>query len=268
MEGRNILIYFSLKYKGDWEAIYNAIKEKEPIDEAEANDLLKGVKSSVITILDENYPDTLKQTYRPPFVLYYHGDISLLDCKYKSISVVGSRICSNEGIRNTYEIVGELAKELIIVSGLAMGIDSHAHMAALKAKGKTIAVLGCGINYVYPEENRDLYNEIKKKGLVLSEYPNSTLPNPKYFPIRNRIVAGLTNCVFVPEAKKLSGTSITVTLMCQNGGDVCACPTKRGKDSLCNYLIQNGACLVETVDDIYCEMNYKKHEPVFEEKIS
>lgn len=263
MTSRDILIGLAIKFKGDWEKIYNFVHTHEPFDEEELKSLIKRCNSKAITILDDAYPETLKTIYRPPFVLFYHGNINLLDCKFKSISVVGSRKCTYHGAMDTVELVKELSKHLIVISGMAMGIDSIAHWTALRNGGKTIAVLGSGINYVYPTFNSTLYNKIKNEGLIISEYPDDTPPTPKTFPIRNRIVAGLTNCVLVPEAKNNSGTSITVGLEISEGGYVCVCPDYRGNNSLCNHLIQSGARLVETVEDIYDEMNFKIPKPVF-----
>lgn len=267
MEARNILIYLSLIYEGDWDKIYDHISKKYEINEEEANEVLsRPLNSKVMTILDDNFPDSLKNCYKCPFVLFYHGDISLIDCKFTSIAVVGSRKCSNYGKENTIKFVHTLAKELTIISGMAYGIDSIAHQACLDVKGKTIAVLGSGINYIYPPDNEDLYLEIKKKGLILSEYPDKTTPHPGKFPIRNRIVASLTHTVFIPEGKINSGTQITATMVLSQGGNVCCIPTLIGKESLCNHLIQNGAALVECPEEVFEEMQYKPHEVIFKWK--
>ena len=268
MNSRETLIYFSLKYKGDWENIYNALSSKEEIDEKEAKKLLSTLTTKAITCLDDEYPETLKPISRPPFVLYYYGNIKLLDCKFKSIAVVGARKCTEYGLMCTDLIVKNLCKELTIISGLALGIDARAHECALINKGNTIAVLGSGINRLYPSDNEELYERIKKEGLVISEYPEYTEPTLKTFPARNRIVAGLTNVAFIPEAKKRSGSSITAGLVLDAGGYVCCCPDRVPEDSLCNFLIKYGARLVESADDIFDEIGYQKYEPVFKAKIS
>lgn len=272
MNSKEIITYLAVKYNGDWDQIYEYILShrsedgtiiREDLDEKEAKEMIRNIHSKVITILDDDYPDSLKTCTKPPFAIFYHGDIKLLDCKMKAVSVVGARVHSFYGERATREIVTDLAKEVTIVSGMAKGIDSIAHWAAINAGGKTIAVLGSGINYIYPTDNKDLYQEIKKNHLVVSEYPDKTPPTMKSFPARNRIIAGLTNCCFVPEAKNKSGTSITVSLMLRNFGYVCCVPTLIGRDSLCNTLISEGARLTETADDIFDEMGYQKHEPEF-----
>ena len=270
MKAREIIIYLSIKNNGNWVKTYNDIlnlknedDKNKIIDEEEAKKLLKNIHSKVLTILDEGFPDSLKTISRPPFCLFYHGDISLLDCKMNSIAVVGSRKYSEYGKNCTNNLVKDLAKELTIVSGMAIGIDSIAHNAALSVNGKTIAVLGSGINYVYPSENKDLYEIIKRKGLIISEYYDCTTPTAKSFPWRNRIVAGLTNCVLVPEGKINSGSQITASMVANNGGYVCCVPTRCGEESLCNLLIKQGACLVENSNDVYEEMGYQKHKPEF-----
>ena len=268
MKSRDTIIYFSLKYKGDWEKIFNALSTKEEVDEEEAKKLLTTLSTKTITILDDDYPETLKTIFRPPFVLYYYGNIKLLDCKFKSVAVVGARKCTEYGLNCTDLIVKDLCKELTIISGLALGIDARAHECALNNKGNTIAVLGSGINRLYPTENLELYERIKKEGLVISEYPEDTEPTTKSFPARNRIVAGLTNAAFIPEAKKHSGSSITATLILNAGGYVCCCPNRIPEDSLCNFLIKYGARLTETAEDVFDEICYKKYEPVFNTKIS
>lgn len=268
MESRKLLIYFALKYKGDWESIYEALKSKEEPEDEEVAALLKTMTSKAITFLDDEYPESLKSIYRPPFVLFYHGNINLLDCKMKSIAVVGARDCTTYGIECTCKLVKDLCKNLTIVSGLARGIDLCAHACALKYKGKTIGVLGSGINRIYPDSSEKIYNIMKKTQLVISEYPEDTEPTLKTFPVRNRIVAGLTNVALIPEARMISGSSITAGMVLRNGGYVCCCPDRMGNNSLCNHLIKNGACLVETAEDIYEEAGIKIHQPVFKSKNS
>lgn len=263
MDSRKLLVYFSRKYQGDWDSIFKAIKDKEEFDPEEVEKAQLNVGSNYITILDEGYPEFLKATFKPPLVLYYYGDISLLDNKLSSLAVVGSRVCSSYGIEWTQKLVGGLPKEIVIVSGLAKGIDAVAHQSAIDHGAKTIAVLGSGINRMYPEDNMELYEKIKKDHLVISEYPDMTEPTIRSFPIRNRIVAALTNTCLVTEAKVRSGSSITATLVLNNGGNVCCVPYLLGTDSLCNRLINHGACLVEKPEDILFEMNYRQYEPIF-----
>ena len=260
MEPRENLLYLALKFRGDWDKIYECLTKHEDIDQKEAERLINSVNSKYLTILDEEYPSILRESYRPPFVLFYHGDISLLEDKKQKIAVVGSRKASPYGKEMTEKLVKAISKDFVIISGLAYGIDACAHKSAIDSGGKTIAVLGNGINFHYLECNQDLYKEIKEKHLILSEYPDMTPPKPDYFPVRNRIIAGLTINLLVTEGKNGSGTQITAMLVAQRSGNVCCVPTTAGEDSLCNALIKEGAYLVETPDDIYesTGIGYKK----------
>ena len=265
MDSREILLYYSIKYHGDWDKIREAIEKKEDLDLKEVKKVVSQNQSEYITILDsEKYPESLKESYKPPFVLFYQGDISLLNDKNNKIAVVGSRKYSKYGKDMTEQLVKGISKDFVIVSGLALGIDAIAHRSAIESGGKTIAILGNGINFHYLEENKDIYEEIKKNHLVISEYPGDEPPKPEYFPVRNRIIAGLCNSLLVTEGKIHSGTQITAMLMVQKSGDVCCVPTKAGEESICNLLIKEGAYLVETVEDIYQSVGVNPRKPIFE----
>ena len=264
MKSHDILVALSIKFNGDWDQIYTFISTKQQLDEDEAKKLLKNINSKAITLVDAEYPEYLKEIKKPPFVLFYHGDISLLKDGSKIISVVGARKNTSYGQRVTKDLVNELSKNFIIASGMAIGIDSLAHRTTLHNGGKTIAVLGCGINVCYIPDCLDIYEECKKNHLVISEYPDLTPPSIRTFPIRNRIIAGITRCLLIPEGKINSGTSITATLMAENGGEVCCVPTSIYVDSLCNHLISCGAVLVEGVQDIYDAINFRPETPIFE----
>ncbi|MFA5481547.1 MAG: DNA-processing protein DprA, partial [Bacilli bacterium] len=258
--GREILIYLSIKYKGNWDEIYAAIKRKEPIDDVAFADSLASVKAKTITILDKNYPEHLKQCYKPPFVLYYYGDCHLLERSHEAIAYIGSRKASEYGCKMARVIVGELAKKMVIVSGLARGIDTIAHQTAINVNGKTIAILGSGIDYCYPRENIELYEKIKSEHLVISEYPNHTEPDHSQFPLRNRLIAMLAKSVIVGEAGMKSGTLITVSYALSAGRDVCCVPYPADASSACNSLIKQGAKLVENANDVYEEMGFTSSE--------
>ncbi|MFA5421849.1 MAG: DNA-processing protein DprA [Bacilli bacterium] len=260
MTGRDILIYLSLKYKGCWDDIYGAIKRKEPIDDVSFNDLMATLKAETITIIDKNYPDHLKQCHKPPFVLYYYGDITLLEHPQETIAYIGSRKASEYGKKMTRIIVSDLAKKMIIVSGMAKGIDTVAHETAISAKGRTIAVLGSGIDYCYPRENLELYSAIKSHHLLISEYPNRVDPDHSQFPLRNRIIAMLAKSIVVGEADVKSGTLITVSYALSAGRDVCCVPYPADIASACNNLIKQGAKLVENAGDVYEEMGVEPCE--------
>ena len=205
-----ILLYLSLKYEGDWDKIYEAIKQKKDFSEQEFLSLKSKHKSNYITILNDNYPTALKDCFKPPFVLFYYGDINLLKAK-KKITIVGSRNCSQYGELCVLNITKELVHNgYVVVSGMAKGLDSFAHQIALDNGGRTIAVLGTGIDLCYPKQNLAMYNKIKESGLIISEYPTDTTIIKENFPKRNRILASICDGVFVPEFKVNSGTGITV----------------------------------------------------------
>lgn len=249
MSGRELLIYLSIKYEGDFERILKAIKAKEDATEEMVKKEVATIKSNVITIIDKEYPEELKHINMPPLVLYYYGDISLLNSKMR-LAVVGSREASEYGIKMTKSIVQDIANKVTVVSGLARGIDAIAHKTVIDNHGRTIGILGCGIDYVYPKENDGLYTTIKKNHLLLSEYPNLTKPKPDYFPMRNRIIAGVAQKVLVTEAYKNSGTNITVLFALKQGKDVLAVPYPADANSSANKLIQDGAFLVETGEEV------------------
>ena len=264
MNSREILLYYALKFKGDWNKIYDAIQSKLEIDPKEAEKIIKENQNQYITFLDSEYPETLRHTFKPPFVLFYQGDISLISDENNKMAVVGSRKYSEYGKEMTEKLVKGISKDFVIVSGLALGIDAIAHRSAIESGGKTIAILGNGIEFHYLEENKDIYEEIRKNHLILSEYPGKEPPKPEYFPVRNRIIAGLCNSLLVTEGKVRSGTQISALLMAQKSGDVCCVPSRAGEDSVCNYLIKEGAFLVETPEDIYECVGVTSRKPVFE----
>ena len=249
-----ILVYFAIKYQGDWDRIYKAINQKEKVDADEMNRVIETNKEKYITLLSDNYPERLKRIYKPPFVLFYRGNIDFIN-ENKTIAIIGSRNNSDYGKTVTENFTSGLCDEgFAIISGLAKGIDSIAHKTCLRKNGKTIAVLGNGLEVTYPLENKELKNEIEEKGLIVSEYPNTVGANKDNFPIRNRIVAGLSDCVLVSEASKKSGTMITVARALEMGKEIFCVPYEIGNDSGCNNLIKEGAKLVETYEDILNEI--------------
>lgn len=264
MEQREILIYYSIKYEGDWDRIFEAINQKEEPPKEDVEKCIRDLKSKVLTIFDNEYPAPLKMVCKPPFVLFYHGNLDLIKDYTKIVSVVGSRECSEYGETVTKYFVSALAKDVVIVSGMARGIDQIAHRACLESGGKTIAVLPCGINVCYPPSSLDIYDIVKKNHLLISEYPDLTQPVPALFPIRNRIIAGLSRCLLIPEGKMNSGTSITATVAAECGSEICCVPSQIGTNSLTNHLIAYGANLVETPDEVLYAMDFKKEEPIFE----
>ena len=203
------------------------------------------------------YPERLRNIEDPPKELYCLGNLELLNYK-NNIAIIGSRNCSRYGERAAKDFAYNLAKEdICIVSGLARGIDSFSHIGALNAEGKTIAVLGSGLDNIYPKENIKLVEEIiKNNGLVISEYPLGTKPLKYHFPARNRIISGLSDSVLVVEATKNSGTNITVDFALEQGKDVFVIPGNiysKTSDGT-NFLITEGGIPVLSYKDI---LNYK-----------
>ncbi len=205
-----------------------------------------------IELNDEEYPKKLRNIENPPKKLFFRGNIDLLN-KF-SIAVVGSRNMTVYGKKYAKKFTKEIAlRDVVIVSGMAVGIDRVAHEECLNVGEETIAVLGSGFNNIFPRENIDIFNRIiNENGLVITEYENDVKPSITTFPSRNRIISGLSEGVLVVEAAYRSGTSITASLAKKQGKKVYAIPN--GLDSMygvgVNKLIQNGAKLVTSVDDI------------------
>ena len=192
---RELLISYALFYGGEYMAIRKGIREQIPVP-------MKHVDNA-LTIFDQEYPSELHDLRYPPYVLFYKGDLSLL--KEEKIAVVGSRKPCDYALKAT-ECLCRGNKDKAVISGLAKGIDSQAHRNA----SKTIAISGCGIDRVYPYENALLYEEIGKKGLILSEYPDRVKPYAYHFPFRNRIIAALASKIYIMQSSERSGTMTTV----------------------------------------------------------
>lgn len=180
----------------------------------------------MITIKDEKYPKKLRNTYDPPVVLYIKGNENILN--EKAIAIIGSRKCSSYGKNVARQFAYNLSKHNInVISGLAKGIDTYAHTGTLETKGKTIAVLGSGLDMIYPKENTNLYNKIiETGGTIITEYIVGTTPEKINFPARNRIISGLSEGVLVVEASNKSGTAITVDFALEQGKNIYAVPRK------------------------------------------
>ena len=219
--------------------------------------LCRNLGYKIVCICDEEYPNLLRHIDNPPALLYVKGDISFLN-SVKSIGIVGTRKASEYGLVMAHDFSHDLAlSNVAIISGGALGIDSAAHQGAMDAGGKTIAVLGCGINYPYLLGNLKLRNEISKNGAVISEYPPNFPSKPFTFPIRNRIISGISSGVVVIEAGKKSGSLITANLANNQNRDVFVVPVnKESKNSEGSFsLIEDGAMVVANVQDILSEYN-------------
>ncbi len=235
----------------------DAIINFKPVDEIDREiDAIESKKIDIVTFNSPDYPENLKNIYDPPPFLYVKG--RLLKEDKNAVAVVGSRNASEYGIKVTKEISRNLASfGITIVSGMARGIDSVAHTAAIQGGGRTIAVLGSGIDVIYPPENIKLYNRIIENGAVVSEYQMGTKPNSYNFPPRNRIISGISLGVLVAEASPKSGSLITARLALDQGRDVYAVPgnvySYKAKGT--HTLLKSGAKLVDGAGDIAEELN-------------
>lgn len=205
-----------------------------------------------ISFVDQEYPDLLKQIYDPPWVILAKGNVQLLRSS-KTLGVVGTRQPTEIGIKSIQTLFPKIIQEdFLIVSGMAKGIDRLAHIEAIKQKGKTIAVMGSGFQYIYPKENLSLYEHLVTEHVVITEYPPLTPPQKWQFPARNRIISGLSNGLLVIEAAERSGSLISADQALEQGRDVFAAPgplfSPLSKGT--NFLIQQGAKLVLTAEDI------------------
>jgi DNA processing protein len=250
-------------------ADYRALRDCESLGNAEIKDilnaqdhlvqadleLLASLQCAFIGFTDPSFPDLLNEIPSPPFGLFCLGNRNLL--KQPQISIVGSRNASRGGKKTTAAFAEALTTMgFTVTSGMAAGVDCHAHRGSLSAGNATIAVMGTGIDRVYPSANRVLYHEIAEKGLVVSEFAPGTPPRRSNFPQRNRIISGLSLGTLVVEAGIRSGSLITARLAAEQGREVFAVPgsihlpTSRG----CHQLIRQGAKLVESVTDIMEEI--------------
>jgi DNA processing protein len=217
--------------------------------------LLQDVGGKILTFHDSLYPKRLKEIYDPPPLIYMRGELKERDDF--ALSIVGSRRTSPYGRWVTEKISQEIARQgVTIVSGMARGIDSVAHGGAISGGGRTLAVLGSGVDVVYPPENRSLYGQIMDHGAVLSEFPMGSPPEGIHFPRRNRIISGLSIGVVVIQASDESGSLITADYALEQGREVFAIPGNVGADGSrgTNRLIKEGAKLVESSDDILEEI--------------
>lgn len=209
-------------------------------------------KFTILTILDKEYPPSLKAIPDPPLVLYLHGDKKLLTYS-PNLSVVGTRYPSRHAFPMMKKILSPLIdRNFVITSGMAIGIDGFAHQLVLENKGRTIAVLGSGFYHIYPKQHYQLFHQLGKDNLIISEYPPDQPPKKYHFPERNRIISGLSFGTLVIEAKQKSGTLITVDQALEQGKEVFALPGSILSETSvgCNQLIQDGAKLVQTSEDI------------------
>ena len=231
---REILIAYSLFYDGEYTLIDKAVntnKQITPVNVANA-----------ITIFDDEYPKELLSLKYPPYVLYYKGNLDLL--KENKIAVVGSRKPCDYALKATKALV-RANKDKVIISGLAKGIDACAHQNAYR----TIGILGCGIDYIYPYCNKQLIEDVSRNGLILSEYPFMSKPLAFHFPFRNRIISALSNKVYIMQSNSASGTMTTVNEALELGKTIKVLPY----DIFNEYGINNNRLIYEGAEPVLLE---------------
>ena len=228
---------------------------REPLTVERVQRGLAEYRDAALTLVDDDYPELLRHLPDPPLALFYHGNTALL--KKPAVAMVGSRRASAYGLNAARHLAGQLAiAGVTVVSGLARGIDAASHEAALDAGGDTIAVLGTGIDVVYPRSNKKLFRAIEERGLIVTEFAPAMPPLSANFPIRNRIISGLAMATVIVEATGRSGSLITARTAAEQGRNVCAVPGTifaAGAEGT-NRLIQYGAKLVHDVNDILEEV--------------
>jgi len=235
------------QYKGMFRQSFNAIND----------DWLQEVLSEqqYVTWLSPDYPQELLALPFPPLVIFYKGNLSLLE--HSCLAFVGARQATNYSTQVIRKLLPTIIeRQFVIVSGLAKGVDRMSHEMAIRSGGLTVGVIGCGLDICYPREVKPLFNEMKKNHLVISEYPQGTPVKKHHFPMRNRIIAGLSKATCVIEAKERSGSLITAQLALDYGKDVFAIPGEilSGQSDGCHRLIQDGAKCVISVQDILEEL--------------
>ncbi len=252
IEGYSAALAKNIREFNDWGWVDNELR------------LIRDNGARVVTYNDPDYPHLLKQIDDPPCILYVKGGM-YDDKNLTSVAVVGTRNPTHYGLRMAESISRDLAAMgVVVVSGMARGCDMAAHKGALSSGGFTVAVLGTGVDLVYPKENKRLYDEIVKKGLAISEFPMSTPPATYTFPQRNRIIGGMTRATLVIEAPLKSGSLMTAQFALDYNRDVLACPGQASslKSSGTNKLIKDGAVLVENAQDVLnaLSLQYSPHE--------
>ena len=252
-----------VKVEGITPRLAAAIKQRKIGDSVKNDlDLVMQKKYKIVTMTDTEYPPLLLQIPDPPPFLYVLGR---LNGSIRNIADVGSRNSTRYGISTTRRLCHDLVKlKMTIASGMAVGIDSAAHEGALMGKGRTIAVLGSGLERVYPEQNRKLFHQIAENGAVISEFPLKTEPDAHNFPRRNRIISGMSLGTVVVEATKRSGSLITARLAAEQNREVFAVPgsIQSFKSTGTHTLIKQGAKLVEHAQDIMEELSHMIKTPV------
>lgn len=243
----------------DRRSLANLLQARRTTDPALLWQQLRRRGFRCLTWQDAAYPANLRNVDGAPPVLYLDGTIEEQD--QWAVAIVGTRRASVYGREVAHRLSTELARNgATIVSGLALGIDTVAHQAAVDAGGRTIAVLACGVDQIYPVQNRQLAAAIRRQGALVSDYPLGTRPEPRNFPPRNRIISGLSHCVVIVEAGKRSGALITAEFAAEQGRDVFAVPGSilHAGSAGCNQLIQDGASPLLSIDDVLAHLELER----------
>ncbi len=238
----------------------SAAADRKDLSEAEkVIGRCKEMGISLLTRQDAQYPERLTNLADPPVVLYTKGEMLSFDSEVV-VALIGSRECSLYGARTARSLGSDLARSgAVVLSGFARGIDSEAAWGSVLAGGRTVGVLGCGLDVVYPKENRELYKQAVRGGMLISEYPPGTLPLGQNFPVRNRIMSALSLAVAVVEAKQPSGTMITVARALEQGKDVFAVPgdiNRPGSEGT-NQLLRDGAYVLTSAEDVMAQYRWR-----------
>ncbi len=238
---REKILWYAIQYQGDWKKIAQAILNDEPYQSI-------SYPYPYVTFGEDDYPSVFLKLRYPPWILFYQGHLEYINTP--CIGMIGARACSHQALVNTATIVNVLKQKYTIVSGLAKGIDAKAHQASLDAK--TIAFIGCGIDSIYPKENRALFQSMRKNHLIMSEYPMGVAPKRHHFPWRNRLIASCVQAMIVIEATYKSGTMHTVNACNDLSVPIYCLPTAFENSDFpgCNYLIENGANMLRDIYDM------------------
>lgn len=254
ISAREIVLALSIRCDGEWKSVYDIILKKKRLTDEEAKEAILKEKAPYKAIVDKDYPDFFKNVYQPPFLFYYYGNYDLLTARRK-LTVVGTRNPTDYQRRTVPFLLEEAFSKskvpITIVSGMAVGIDAMSMRMAMRHNLGVIAVLGSGIDHVYPEESKDIYDYCKSgKGLVISEYPLDTPPKASHFTFRNRLLAACSPVCFVGGGSRKSGSASTARHALELGKDILALPCDVTGDDLTNSLIQDGAGPVLSGRDI------------------
>ncbi len=261
---RQVLLSLCMHFEGDYSKMLDELStRRHSLSNEEMDGILsQKMESSYCCITDSDYPACFKEVVKPPLVFFYYGDISLLSKKYR-LTCVGTRkptIYQNE---TCYRFISEMEEkmkdEVVIVSGMAKGLDQTCMKAAMTRGAPLVSIIGSGIDDPYPEDNGGIYEYCKSgKGLVISEYPLKMKAKPENFLFRNRLLAAAGKALFVGGAKKRSGTSSTVSYALEDGKNVMALPCNVSGDDLTNLIIKDGAYPVLDSDDLVNEIKETK----------